>query len=528
MSLTIKPNIEQNKTECMSFIDQLYDRYKDNTYMLQRIYNHVSTYLPNTLENESKNFDKRQHLMAHLYEEQHIFMQVFLCNNNYYYLQNNNSFYEYDGATYFMIKEDEITHKLLSTISKERVLLPWKHKTKSSVFKQIKERHLFSSTPNTETIQHILNAIYPAIFDSKNAAKYFLTILGDSILKKHTDITFLVSPKIRQFLDDLELAVFMSIGNNNAAARFVTKYHETHLFQNCRLIKINENYSRDYWRDILNKNILNLVCVAAHYSNRYQISDNFLNSKADEELVKYAYILKNTTQSDLITHFIDKCIEPTTEEYTIEWKNLHFIWKQFLSSLHLPNVIYSNSLKTILKQKLTYNESLDAFVGITSKYLPLCKDFIQFWNTTITTTESLEFDNEFEIDELCWLFKAWSNKLTVSEDTIIKILKHFYAAVEIIEDKYILNVTSSIWNKIADIDNSFEFIKTHIKRKYSKHPNNKSLLEFDELYTGYTTHCSQAHIKFIVSKRYFEKYLNYKLRDYITYGKFIKMDWLYI
>ena len=42
-----------------SYHRKLYEKYKDNEYMLQRIYNHVHVYLPNTLENESKNREKR-------------------------------------------------------------------------------------------------------------------------------------------------------------------------------------------------------------------------------------------------------------------------------------------------------------------------------------------------------------------------------------------------------------------------------------------------------------------------------------
>ena len=77
---------EPKRTDCMSTIDKLYEKYKDNEYMLQRIYNHVHVYLPNTLDNESKNREKRQNLNMYLSEEQQIFMQVFLSKNNYYYL----------------------------------------------------------------------------------------------------------------------------------------------------------------------------------------------------------------------------------------------------------------------------------------------------------------------------------------------------------------------------------------------------------------------------------------------------------
>jgi hypothetical protein len=167
---------ESKYTNCLSIIEKLYEKYKDNDYMLQRINNHVNVYLPNTLENECKNREKRQNLNTYLFEEQQIFIQVFLSKNNYYYISNNNFYYQYNGNDYFIVKEDEIIHKLLSTISKERTLLQWKHKTKVNIIKQIKERSLFSSIPETDTIQTVLNVLYPSIFSTKNAAKYFLTL----------------------------------------------------------------------------------------------------------------------------------------------------------------------------------------------------------------------------------------------------------------------------------------------------------------------------------------------------------------
>jgi len=510
---------EPKHIDCMSTIEKLYEKYKDNEYMLQRIYNHV--YLPNTLENECKNREKRQNLNTYLSEEQQIFMQVFLSKNNYYYLSNNNFYYQYNGKDYFIVKEDEIIHKLLSSISKDRTLLQWKHKTKAAIIKQIKDRNLFSSIPETDTIQNILNTLYPSFFSSKNAAKYFLTIIGDNILKKKSDLTFMVSQKMRQFLDELEGVAMSSIGNGNISYKFVTKYHETHSFNNSRLIRMNENFSNEYWRELLKKIGLNLLCVAAHYSNRHISSDNFLNTKSDEELTNYSYTLKNTTETGLIDKFIEQYIGKTSDDFRIEWKNLHFVWKQFLSSNNLPNVIFSNNLKIFLKDKITFDEDTDSFIGITSKYLPLYKDFIQFWNETITNSSSIDFENEVEVEEVSSLFKLWSkNKNTLSEENIIKILKHFFSS-DNVEDKFIFNITSSIWNKSNDIEKSINFIKEQIKTNHKL-----TLISFDDIYSFYHKYCNNNSIKFIVSKRYFEKYLYYKFSEYIVYDKFIKIEWV--
>jgi hypothetical protein len=519
----------ETKIRCYDTIKDLIEKYKDNEYMTQRIFNHIVNYLPNTLENEFKNHEKRVNRNNFLTNEQAIFIQVFLSKNKYFYLPNNNFFYEYDGERYLIVKEDDVIHKLLSTISKDRVLLQWKYKTKLNIIKQIRDRSLFSSIPETDTIQNVLNDIYPTFFTSKNSAKYFLTVIGDNILKKNANLIFLVSPKMKQLVIELENVALSSIGNSNTGNNFMTKYHENHSYENCRLIKINENFSNEVWREMLKKIGLDLLCVAAHYSKRYENSDKFIENKSDDDLKTYTYYLKNTTPNHIVSDFSNKYLVEAVPEYKMAWKNLHFVWKQFLSNSNLTNVIYSNTLKNIFKEKYTYDDNSDSFIGITSKYLPVHSDFIKFWENTITIcTSDSDFDYELEIDEVSSLFKMWTkhneepvmSNGNISEENIVKILKHFFPSIEIIEDKFILNVSCSLWNKMNEIDISFESIKKLIQNE-----NKLALISFDDVYNYYYKYCNSNSIKFIVSKRYFEKYLYYKLPQYIVYEKFIETSW---
>jgi hypothetical protein len=519
-------SIENN---CKETITSLIEKYKDNDYMLQRINNHIVTYLPNTLDNELKNYEKRVNRNTYLTNEQQLFIQIFLSKNNFYYLSNNNFFYEYDGEKYLIVKEDDVIHKLLSTISKDRILMQWKYKTKMNVIKLIKDRNLFTSIPETDTIQNVLNVLYPAFFSSKNSAKYFLTSIGDNIFKKNSQVIFLVSQKMKQFLNELDNVAFASIGNSTTTNNFMTKYHENHSYENCRLLKINENFSNNIWRELLKKIGLDLLCVASHYSKRYENSDKFIDNKADEELKNYTYYIKNTTPAVIVNDFCNKYIINGATDCVMEWKNLHFVWKQFLSNSNLPSVIYSNTLKTMFKDRFSYNDDSDSFIGITSKYLPIQSDFIKFWENTITiqdiNSEEILFDNELEIDEICYTFKVWSKQSTdhllsngnISEENILKILKHFFPSVEIIEDKYVLNITSNMWNKTNDINNSIEYIKDQIKLE-----QNLTLISFDTAYNYYCNFCHSISSKFIVSKRFFEKFLYHKLSDHIVYEKFFE------
>jgi hypothetical protein len=250
------------------------------------------------------------------------------------------------------------------------------------------------------TIQNILNVLYPSIFTKKSQAKYFLTILGDNILKKKTKLVFIVTSKTKKILVELENISSVTMCNMNIIHNFVTKYHDTYNYENCRLIQINENFSFELWKDLIRKVGLDLLCIAAHYSNRYENSEKFLEYNANDEDIKTNILyLKNNNQNVIFDNFCSQCLQIThSANLKIEWKKIHFIWKHYLSSISLPNIIYSNTLKTLLKGKYDYDETTDTFYNITSKYLPVVFDFIKFWDETIQQNEEIGIE-ELELDE---------------------------------------------------------------------------------------------------------------------------------
>jgi hypothetical protein len=185
-----------------------------------------------------------------------------------------------------------------------------------------------------------------------------------------------------------------------------------------------------------------------------------------------------------------------------------------------------------LREKYNYDEETDSFYNITSKYLPLVSDFLSFWESTIelpiiVSCEEETFENDIEVDELCKLFKLWvkqNNNLThtngnISEENIIKIILHFFPNIDIVQDKFILNIKCILWDKQSDIDASLQFMKTY----FSNYENN--LISFDDIYDCYCKFVSSSLYKFTVNKRYFEKYLYMKLQNYVMYDKFISYEW---
>jgi hypothetical protein len=199
-------------------------------------------------------------------------------------------------------------------------------------------------------------------------------------------------------------------------------------------------------------------------------------------------------------------------------------------------MIYSNSLKNLLKEIYKYDEDLDCFTNLTSKYLPIESDFTKFWEKTIHVVDNggesdIETFDELEVDELCMLFKMWTQTNStqenlisngnINEESVLKILKHFFPNIEIVENKYVLNVSCNIWNKNSDIEKSFDYIKIQIKTNHDL-----ALISFDDAYNYYYKFCNCQSNKLIVNKRYFEKYLYSKISKYIVYEKFIETIWV--
>lgn len=70
-------NIEHLQENCIVSLNELFQFYENDDYMLQRIYTHVHNYLPNTLKNEKVNHEKRVTRTHYLSNEQQIFIQIF-------------------------------------------------------------------------------------------------------------------------------------------------------------------------------------------------------------------------------------------------------------------------------------------------------------------------------------------------------------------------------------------------------------------------------------------------------------------
>jgi hypothetical protein len=253
----------------------------------------------------------------------------------------NNIYYEYDGKTYRIVKDDDIHHHLLSTITDEGKLIQWKHKTKQTIVKRIKERSLLKSIPETYTIQNVLGFLQ-TVFQTKTEAKYFLTIIGDCLLKKNTDnLLYFVSSNTKKLITMIDSIGYVTTGNS-IMSNFITKYHDSHKISSYRLIKTNEGSNAlayDIVKNVLNNIGIDLLCVASHYSEQYTNSENYLKTKADDVIKDYVLYFVDKQLENIVDGFIEQCIENVSSETSISWKNMHYIWKLYLTSVNIPNMV---------------------------------------------------------------------------------------------------------------------------------------------------------------------------------------------
>ena len=494
----------------LNTIKSLYNEYKNNPVIFQKFTDTIEQ-LPELLKNTNETIINREKRKKKLVSESESFINKFLYHNKYFYHSSTEIFFEYKDNKFYLIKEDDVQHNILSSISSNKTLMDWKQKLKITILKKIKERDIFSCIPESETIQKVLNTLTPIVFDNREKAKYFLTVLGDILLKKKSNLIYFINPKAKKWIKELTNLSCMLFGSQNLTNEFKFKYYD-HKFSESRIIDVRDFNNTDSWiSEIKNSNGLDLFCVAAHYSQRYNSADTFLEGHCkDEELKKYALYLKNSTDDTIINMFCEKNIEHS-DDCSISWKDMQYLWKQHVDSEKLPNVFFITTLKSLLINKYEYNAEKDIFCDCTSAFLPKVSKFISFWNKYVVIDENN--DEELEIDELCSLF-THQYKSIISEKNILDLIKHYYPDTNIEEDKYLINASSSLWNKKQDIIKSLNKYKSTNSNEESK-----SEVPIHELYQFY----SESKNKFIVSKRYFENFIKEESSLYPDENSFIKV-----
>ena len=499
-----------------------------NTYNTPELHDKILEFIQKDLTDKLESFLERKKRNEILEINSNAYINDFIVNSemSYVFIPNSEIFISYNGEHFKLINESEILHEILSGISQHKDLLPWKYKIKNLIMKSIKEKTLFDIIPESHTIQFVLNHITPLILDTKEEAKYFLTVLGDNILKKNSDYTHLADLQTRDFITNLEENVFHFFKNSyHINTTFKYNWHE-HPYNKCRVFHFTKSTSSpSCWRSFIKYHILDIIAVAVHYSNRYNSSEEYILSKfrGNPKLARVLFLKDQTTET-LIHRFIeDKIVLVSDLTIKIGWKEMYFIWKMWLLDNEMPHIMFKNTIKEEISKLLTYYPDEKSFGGATSNQLLFITNLKEFWTENIKTSQT----DEFEISELCDIYNTWLEEKhtgengTITEKNMETLLEHFYS-IKIEDTKIIKNLSCVLWDKQGEM----KIIIEDIKLSYKFYPGmyEKSIQNI------YMEYCMKAKNKFdykTVSKKYFEKYINQVIPDkYIQKKRILNDFWI--
>jgi hypothetical protein len=528
-----------------------------NEHILERIHAYVKTQLPQSIKNYQTAHTERETRKQSLALVADEITETFLNKTKYFYSPHSELYFTYNNQVqYSLINEDEIHHRILSDItstSATNANTKWagasatstsasisasKYKIKNRIIKSIQSRDILSSIPESRTIQNVIAHIYPALFRTRDHAKYFLTILGDVLLKKTAPLVYFVPVVAKEFIKDLggECYGLFGSASNAFTTAFKFKYYE-HQYKDCRIVDIQiqtppASLLRLSHMPELKSAVIDIFCVAAHYSHRFGGADDFLRLHCKTpEVSAHAWFLRDRTDQQVIKEFIDYATEPASSEHEISMTNMLYLWKMYLSEFRLPSMFFAATLRIKLAEYACeafdtsgVPPSVDVFPNRTSKYIPVVSQFRRFWSEYCFTDDR---EIELEIDELSTLFNEYSSAsaasvsaVTVSDATLIGMLRHFYPDIIIEDDKYILNVGCKLWDKNTEINNYLEQFKQQCLA------NNHSFPQ--PLYNAYEYYCGLCYStakRRIISKRYFEKYFIEEYANYLDENGMITIKW---
>ena len=114
----IKYTFENSIRVSSETIENIYDKYKDDEWMIAKIHSYINNQLLNVIDNIKSTHEQRITRIEELTTEQDTFVHSFLNDNQYFFNSATDRFFYYDGIHYQIISEDDILHKILTTITR--------------------------------------------------------------------------------------------------------------------------------------------------------------------------------------------------------------------------------------------------------------------------------------------------------------------------------------------------------------------------------------------------------------------------
>jgi len=295
--------------------------------------------------------------------------------------------------------------------------------------------------------------------------------------------------------------------------------------KDCRLVRFSEGLQM--MMEPIMEYMLDILCVSCHYSLRYICSDEFLQTYSmNEDLNQYVFKLKQTSPEKMIEEFTreylyvgnDGKYNHSPQESSIMtyqpdkllWKNMLYLWKDYLRVHKYPLNLYHPQCKKIICEMFPqyYNEEQDTFIDIGSSKMPMVQKFLTFWSETIIDDSQIHM--ELEVYEIAILFRIWLRVLKkrdskLNENQIVNILNYYLPEIELVNNTF-YHKKCVLWDK----DNDIELALTHFIDS-----TKQSSFSIYEAYGFYCRLFSEKNKKnkekvLLVSKSYFEKYIIHK------------------
>ena len=490
-------------------VSELYQKFQYDEYVKQRLDNYICNILPVALANAQKQNEQRKLRREQLAADADTFTERFLHKGNYYYCSRNELYLHYNGKHFIAYSEDDIQHQILTSITQSKNLVPWKHKIKINIMKRLRDRSPLNAIPESNTIQFILNNLYPTVFCSKNSAKHFLAAIGDSI-NGEKNYTYIVPSELKDIIREIETVFYTHFGCASVLSNFKLKYY-AHDYAKCRFLQCVPSTNTFKMEHYLSKNIIDLLCVAKHYSDRYNSADGYLNCSNDIPLKEHVLFLNDKTPSSLVDAFIEDALHKCSGA-KIKSKNMIFVWKKWLDERNMPNIIFYDNLTSMFKDKIEYDNENDIYLDITSSHLPIVSSFVTFWDNSMKEDIG---SPEYEIDEIITLFSKsslYKSSFNCSEEFILELIHYMYPEVVTEEGKYVLNIKCCDWDKKKDVEVFLEETKIN---------NNTHITYLNDCYELYTNRKENI---ITMSKRCFEKITREIMESFIDEDGEINTD----
>ena len=150
-------------------IEQIYDKYKDNKFVLTKMINIIEN-LDKTLDEVNHNQINKTNKMEEITKEQKDFIEKFFKHEKrIFYVTHNNQFFIYENSDFKLLNQNDLVIHIYTLINStnNKDLIKAKFTIENKIMKEVKKNLLHKVIPTPKTIQNTLQLFTPIVFESK-------------------------------------------------------------------------------------------------------------------------------------------------------------------------------------------------------------------------------------------------------------------------------------------------------------------------------------------------------------------------